>query len=240
MVKSSEQSQGQGKATGAKSDADYLDLSRKGPVAVGEGRYGRAAPCGSAHLISPGKPGRPVPAGGALARRWLGLALLVALLAAPARALGHPSPSVRPSLVHDHPCVPRARVADRLQYVIGTPTSERKIRTRMGSGKSQQRFDFSARQAAAWCVSLGCPALACMTCRARVVDRRRRGIAAQLVNRLARQGGSFFGLLCYFTVGFVRISRLFFLLAGVARQERGRRGSSRPRLPCRCDGVWVF
>lgn len=171
VVKSSEQSQARGKATGAKSDADYLDLSRKGPVAVGEGRYGRAAPCGSAHLISPGKPGRPVPAGGALARRWLGLALLVALLAAPARALGHPSPSVRPSLVHDHPCVPRARVADRLQYVIGTPTrlpASGRYERRMGSGKSQQRFDFSARQAAAWCVSLGCPALPCMTCRARL------------------------------------------------------------------------
>jgi hypothetical protein len=99
VVKSSEQSQARGKATGAKSDADYLDLSRKGPVAVGEGRYGRAAPCGSAHLISPGKPGRPVPAGGALARRWLGLAWLgfagcFALLAAPAR----PALSVRPSV----------------------------------------------------------------------------------------------------------------------------------------------
>jgi hypothetical protein len=114
----------------AKSDADYLDLSRKGPVAVGEGRYGRAASCGSAHLISPGKPGRPVPAGGPPARRWLGLALLCLLL-----RLGQPSPSVRPSLVHDHPCVPRARVADRLQYVIGTPTSERKIRTEDGIGE---------------------------------------------------------------------------------------------------------
>lgn len=151
-------------------------------------------------------------------------------------------PSVRPSLVHDHPCVPRARVADRLQYVIGTPTSERKIRTRMGSGKSQQRFDFSARQAAAWCVSLGCPALACMTCRARVVDRRRRGIAAQLVNRLARQGGFFLRIAMLFYRGFrANISTFFFLLLGVARQERGgRRGSWRPRLPCRCDGVWVF
>lgn len=98
---SSQVSRARGKARqrAPKSDADYLDLSRKGPVAVGEGRYGRAAPCGSAHLISPGKPGRPVPAGGALARRglglaWLGFAGCFALLAAPAR----PALSVRPSV----------------------------------------------------------------------------------------------------------------------------------------------
>lgn len=70
-------------------------------------------------------------------------------------------------------------------------------------------------------MSLGCPALACMTCRARVVDRRRRGIAAQLVNRLARQGGFFLRIAMLFYRGFrANISTFFFCYLAL----RGRRG----------------